>query len=223
MDSNFTKKAVLFSFFGLAITTMSAQQLKKIGGNPYNILPSAVFEIESSSKGFLMPRMDTSQRTGIISPAEGLQVYDTDTKTIWNYNGTVWINSVSNNLPSAQVFVGDINGEAAAVELSGAVTIGNTGLVAITTGAITNAKLDKANIPLSGFAAAAADVDLGTSFKLINVLDPTLAQDAATKNYVDTRLNSSNVLANKNVFVGDINGEAAAVALSERCNYKTQV
>jgi hypothetical protein len=25
------------------------------------------------------------------------------------------------------------------------------------------------------------DVDLGTSFKLINVLDPTLAQDAATK------------------------------------------
>jgi hypothetical protein len=27
-----------------------------------------------------MPRMDTSQRTGIISPAEGLQVYDTDTK-----------------------------------------------------------------------------------------------------------------------------------------------
>jgi hypothetical protein len=33
---------------------------------------------------------------------------------------------------------------------------------------------------LSGFAAAAANVDLGTSFKLINVLDPTL-QDAATK------------------------------------------
>jgi hypothetical protein len=26
------------------------------------------------------------------------------------------------------------------------------------------------------------NVDLGTSFKLINVLDPTLAQDAATKN-----------------------------------------
>jgi hypothetical protein len=53
---------------------------------------------------------------------------------------------------------------------------------------------------LSGFAAAAAN-SLGTSFKLINVLDPTLAQDAATKNYVDTALNSSNVLAIKNVFV----------------------
>jgi hypothetical protein len=64
---------------------------------------------------------------------------------------------------------------------------------------------------LSGFAAAAANV--GT-FQLTGVLDPTLAQDAATKNYVDTALNSSNVLASKNVFVGDINGEAAAVALS---------
>jgi hypothetical protein len=37
-----------------------------------------------------------------------------------------------------------------------------------------------------------------------------LAQDAATKNYVDTALNSSNDLAIANVFVGDINGEAAA-------------
>jgi hypothetical protein len=36
------------------------------------------------------------------------------------------------------------------------------------------------------------------SFGIISteqVADPTLAQDAATKNYVDTALNSSNVLA----------------------------
>jgi hypothetical protein len=83
MDSNFTKKQ--FFFFCLAITTMSAQQSQP-----------TCRTIESSQR-VLMPRMDTSQRTGIISPAEGLQVYDTDTKTIWNYNGTVWINSVSNN------------------------------------------------------------------------------------------------------------------------------
>ncbi|TAI46794.1 hypothetical protein [Flagellimonas allohymeniacidonis] len=49
---------------------------------------------------------------------------------------------------------------------------------------VTNAKLDKANIPISGFQAAAANIDLG-NFQINNLLDPTLAQDAATKSYVD--------------------------------------
>jgi hypothetical protein len=40
-----------------------------------------------------------------------------------------------------------------------------------------------------------------------------LAQDAATKNYVDTALNSSNDLAIANVFVGT-SGKAEAVPLS---------
>jgi hypothetical protein len=40
-----------------------------------------------------------------------------------------------------------------------------------------------------------------------------LAQDAATKNYVDTALNSSNDLAIANVFVGNTSGKAAAVPL----------
>jgi hypothetical protein len=72
---------------------MSAQQLKKIGATLI-IYCSAVFEIESSSR-VLMPRMDTSQRTGIISPAEGFAgLRYCYSKTIWNYNGTVWINSV---------------------------------------------------------------------------------------------------------------------------------
>jgi hypothetical protein len=89
---------------------------------------------------------------------------------------------------------------------------GNELAADIANAAVTNAKLDGSNIPLSGFAAAAANVDLGTSFKLINVLDPTLAQDAATKKLCRYSLNPR--ILNKNVFVGDINGEAAAVALS---------
>ena len=52
---------------------------------------------------------------------------------------------------------------------------------------VTNVKLDKANIPLSGFGAALADVDLGGN-KLINVAEPTVATDAATKNYVDSEI-----------------------------------
>jgi hypothetical protein len=50
---------------------------------------SAMLDVSSTSKGFLAPRMSTVQRTGIPSPANGLMVFDTDTKTYWYYS-TVW-------------------------------------------------------------------------------------------------------------------------------------
>ncbi|MCL6268322.1 hypothetical protein, partial [Flagellimonas myxillae] len=54
-------------------------------------------------------------------------------------------------------------------------------------GSVTNIKLDKANIPLSGFGAAAANVDMGGS-QINNLQDPTAAQDAATMAYVDSEV-----------------------------------
>jgi hypothetical protein len=105
--------------------------------------------------------------------------------------------STNTTLTDGSVFVGNASNVATAVVLSGDVTISNTGVATITDNAVTtskiadvnvtNAKLDKPNIPLSGFGAATADVDLGTK-KLINVADPTNAQDAATKNYVDNQI-----------------------------------
>ena len=59
---------------------------------------TAMLDIVSAAKGLLMPRMTTVQRTGITTPATGLQVYDTTTNTFWYFNGTVWVNSgVSSN------------------------------------------------------------------------------------------------------------------------------
>lgn len=58
------------------------------GSNPD---PSAMLDIVSSSKGLLIPRMTTAQRTtDISSPATGLIVYDTTTKSLFYYNGTAW-------------------------------------------------------------------------------------------------------------------------------------
>ncbi|MGA1978458.1 MAG: hypothetical protein ABSG89_11470, partial [Bacteroidales bacterium] len=54
--------------------------------------PSSILELRWTSgtfKGFLAPRMTTIQRTGIASPAQGLLVYDTDTKSFWYYD-TGW-------------------------------------------------------------------------------------------------------------------------------------
>jgi Chaperone of endosialidase len=52
--------------------------------------PSAALDVNSTSKGFLLPRMSSIQRAFIPSPMKGLQVFDNNTNTIWYYNGTAW-------------------------------------------------------------------------------------------------------------------------------------
>lgn len=52
---------------------------------------SSALDVTSTTKGFLMPRMTTTERTAIATPATGLQVYDTDLNSIWYYNGTAWV------------------------------------------------------------------------------------------------------------------------------------
>ena len=53
--------------------------------------PSSILTLNSVTKGFLQPRMTTVQRDAIISPATGLQIYNTTTNTNQYYNGTTWI------------------------------------------------------------------------------------------------------------------------------------
>ena len=54
---------------------------------------SSALDVTATDKGFLMPRMTTTQKNAIAAPAEGLQVYDTDTKSIWTFDGTNWTES----------------------------------------------------------------------------------------------------------------------------------
>lgn len=53
--------------------------------------PSAKLQVNSTTKGFLPPRMTEAQKNAIASPAAGLLVYQTDaTAGYYYYNGSAW-------------------------------------------------------------------------------------------------------------------------------------
>ena len=62
---------------------------------------SAILNVSSTSAGLLIPRMNSSQRTGINSPANGLLVFDIQTKSFWYYSGQ-WIELASSNTSSSK-------------------------------------------------------------------------------------------------------------------------
>jgi len=51
---------------------------------------SAQLDIQSTTQGFLPPRMTTTQKNAISTPAAGLQLWDTDTSSLQVTNGTDW-------------------------------------------------------------------------------------------------------------------------------------
>lgn len=63
-----------------------------IGGTSrYDLNSSAQLQVESTTRGFLQPRMTTTQRNAITTPATGLSIYNTTTNTEDYYNGTAWV------------------------------------------------------------------------------------------------------------------------------------
>lgn len=51
---------------------------------------SAMLDVKSTTKGMLVPRMTTAQRTAIANVAKGLLVFDNTTSSFWFYTGTAW-------------------------------------------------------------------------------------------------------------------------------------
>ncbi|MDQ6757245.1 MAG: hypothetical protein M3004_09955, partial [Bacteroidota bacterium] len=64
----------------------------QVGISSTSITPdaSSILELRSTSTGFLPPRMTTTQRDAIVSPATGLLIYNTTTNQLNYYTGSAW-------------------------------------------------------------------------------------------------------------------------------------
>ena len=98
MKINF--KLTLLSVIFLSLSNLSQAQVGIGTSTPHS---SAQLEINSNNKGFLPPRMTTAERNAILSPAEGLMIFNTTSKSLNIYYNGVW-QQVTNTTP-----VGTIN------------------------------------------------------------------------------------------------------------------
>jgi hypothetical protein len=62
-----------------------------IGNTPINLNAYALFQLDSTTKGMVTPRMNTAQMNAIPATFKGIEIFNTDTNTKWFTNGTIWV------------------------------------------------------------------------------------------------------------------------------------
>jgi hypothetical protein len=84
---NLTHNAIETVTGNIVLNTTSGSTV--IGGSTPDA--SAKLDVQSTTQGVLFPRMTTAEKTAIVSPAAGLQVYDTTLNQMSYYNGSSWV------------------------------------------------------------------------------------------------------------------------------------
>lgn len=72
-------------------------------GNAGALDATASAEIDSTTKGFIIPRMTSAERDLIGSPAEGLLVFNTSANVVSRYNGSAWGNYGGGTAPLVEI------------------------------------------------------------------------------------------------------------------------
>ncbi len=88
MKKKITKIILLALLINFGMNTIAQVAINNDGTTPD---ASAMLEVKSTTKGFLLPRMNTYQIRTIDEPADGLMVYNTDSSDFYGFNGLKWI------------------------------------------------------------------------------------------------------------------------------------
>ena len=84
------KQLTLFFFIAIVLLCYSSTA-QNVGINTNTPDPTAALDVNSSSKGILIPRLTETQRLAIAAPATGLLIYQTDFSSgFYYYDGSVW-------------------------------------------------------------------------------------------------------------------------------------
>lgn len=101
----------IFSFNLLLFFFVNNSFAQSIGIGTTTPDNSAVLELKSNTKGFLVPRMTSTERTAINNPVEGLLVYQINLDTgFYFYSGAIWKKLTTNtgsqsNTPNRNIFL----------------------------------------------------------------------------------------------------------------------
>jgi hypothetical protein len=171
-------------------------------GGITSVNTSAILQVDSTTKGFLPPRMTTAQRDLIGTPATGLTVYNTTLNTNDFYNGTAWVSQAAGNIYTADG------------TLTAARTLTSGGFPLTFTGSNTAATAIARGLNLTHTLVAAANNDVLVGLDI----NPTFINGAftgvANAHIRALGTNSNTIINNNSVNITDTRGSTNTPSLS---------
>lgn len=205
--NSFFKTQLLLFLLWFCSNEVSAQIMQKFGENSSAINDKAVLELESTTKGFLLPRMTLIQRDQIDNPPEGLMLWCTDCSVNKGSELVVWIKNswkpfFDSQLTENKILIGNAFSKAVPVSISGDLSIDSNGLSTISSNAITNEKIFDAAVTNLKIASGIDKSKVGLS-NVDNSSDIEKPLSNATRGALNLKLDQSSR--------GAVNGVASLV------------